>query len=237
MKVIVSKVLLVFCVGFVAVPGVTAAVDKVPVVDAQMIDSDLADYCSDAQKTMASTSLDVINTVHTDRKSFTKSKASTEPLTTHQHVDWQPLVVAGKERLFPVLISCKLKTTDRLKGVYGEASAGEERDCKTLLGQSLEKVISGFGNQPLQFSAAGIVVEDDELVRMGPSWLEPWPYQTAYVDESNRLHLRSKALLVPFSLFIPMPDRFKGTHYCHLPTPQYLAAILAGDIKPEPLAE
>ena len=28
-----------------------------------------------------------------------------------------------------------------------------------------------------------------------------------------------------------MPARFLGTHYCHLPTPQYIRGILVGDIK------
>lgn len=189
-----------------------------------------SDYCGELQGIMASTSLDVINVVHSNYNSFVKSKASTEPLTTHQYLNYLPLTVKGSEQNFPAIISCKLKTADRLIGVYGEGKAGEELSCRDVLQRDLAVVVDQMQGEKTVFDTSAIVLDEDDVARMGPRWLQPWPYPIATTDGKNILHLRSKSLLVPFSVLIPMPDRFKGTHYCHLPTPQYLRAILLGDI-------
>ena len=114
---------------------------------------------------------------------------------------------------------------------YGDGKAGEEQSCKRIVQQILEQAANELGAEETVFNTEAVVIEDDEVVRMGPKWLKPWPYPILFTGEQGILHMRSKALLVPFSVFIPMPDRFKGTHYCHLPTPQYLRAVLVGDIK------
>ena len=95
----------------------------------------------------------------------------------------------------------------------------------------------GIQSLPQSLAAAGIqnnnsnyVIDEDEITRMGPKWLNPWPFETATRDAENILHFRSKALLVPYSVLIPMPARFKGTHYCHLPTKQYIQALLTDAI-------
>jgi len=45
-------------------------------------------------------------------------------------------------------------------------------------------------------------------------------------------------MLIDYTVWIPMPARFLGTHYCHLPTPQYIRGVLVGDIESllEPVA-
>ena len=189
-----------------------------------------AEFCAGVQQSMVNTSLPVDNVIHADYDSFVKSKPEIEPLTSHQYVHYLPLAVRGQPEDFPAIVSCKLKTADLIGDTYGEDKAGEERSCKHIVEQTLAQVVSALDVNTAVFKPEAVVVEDDEVVRMGPKWLKPWPYPVAFIGEQGGLHLRSKALLVPFSVFIPMPDRFKGTHYCHLPTPQYLRAIMSGDI-------
>jgi hypothetical protein len=189
-----------------------------------------ANYCGQLQQLMVQTSLAVINDSHQSYGSFIKSKPAIEPLTSHQYVNYLPLIVGGEAQDFPAIVSCKLKTADLIKDTYGEDKAKEEGSCQQFVERDLVSVIFGLQGQTLAFNPSTIVVDEDEMSSIGPSWLKPWPYQTAYAGAKGNLHLRSKALLVPFSVFIPMPDRFKGTHYCHLPTKQYLRAVLLGDI-------
>ncbi|WP_101759048.1 hypothetical protein [Oceanicoccus sp. KOV_DT_Chl] len=190
-----------------------------------------ANYCADLQQQMVGSKLPVVNEVHSDYKSFVKSKPSVEPLTSHQYVNYLPLMVKGQPQDFPAIISCKLKTEDVIKQTFGEDAAATEGSCQQFINRDLKRALSTISDREPVFAADAIVIEEDEVVRMGPKWLKPWPYPVAYLGEDGALHLRSKALLVPFSKLIPMPDRFKGTHYCHLPTAQYLEAVLLGDIK------
>ena len=80
---------------------------------------------------------------------------------------------------------------------------------------------------------ASITIEPEETAYMGPMWLNPWPYPALTVDESGQWHLHAKSLYVPFSWWIPMPDRFKGQYYCHLIYPPYLEALLRGQLRPD----
>ena len=71
-----------------------------------------------------------------------------------------------------------------------------------------------------------VVFEEDESAYMGPDWLDPWPYPVATVEDDGKLHIRAKAMHIPYAWYIPMPDRFKGVHYCHLVPPAYLQQLL-----------
>ena len=189
-----------------------------------------ASYCGEVQGIMVGTELEVINQVHPSYDSFVKSKAAIKPLTSHQYINYLPIEVNGELEDFPAIISCKLKTADIVNMTYGEGKASGESNCKTIIRRDVELALAELTNQKLIVDSQDIIFEEDEVARMGPKWLSPWPYQTIFRDNDDKLHFRSKALLVPHSKFIPMPDRFIGTHYCHLPTSQYIKAVLLGSI-------
>ena len=85
----------------------------------------------------------------------------------------------------------------------------------------------------LAIAAEQLRVDPEETTFIGPMWLRPWPFQPLRRDEAGLLHLQSRALYVPFTWWIPMPDRFKGTYYCHLIAPDYLEAVLRGEVSPD----
>ena len=221
------KRVLVFSVlvPFVSACMAFSADQKVAVID-------LENYCADAQALVAGTDLPVVNEIHQDYDAFVKSKPSIEPLTTHQFLHSESL--PGFAQPMATIISCKLKTSDIIAEVYGEEAAKKpygEVSCRDVMANTLDQLYAARGDQRNAYARSAIILEEDEVTRMGPMWLKPWPYQNAFTDEAGSLHLRAKALLVPFSKLIPMPDRFKGTHYCHLPTPEYLTAILDGRVE------
>ena len=189
-----------------------------------------ANYCEEVQTYMASTSMPVINDVHQNYDSFVKSKPAVEPLTSHQYIHYLPLTVNGQAEEFPAIISCKLKTADRIQGIHGDDKAGEEHSCDDIIKRDVEQVVAAMAAAGVANNNSNYLIDEDEVSRIGPKWLNPWPFETAVRDAENIVHFRSKALLVPYSVLIPMPDRFKGTHYCHLPTKQYIQAILTDAI-------
>ncbi|ARN73384.1 hypothetical protein [Oceanicoccus sagamiensis] len=189
-----------------------------------------ADYCEKIQTYMASTTMPVVNEVHQNYDSFVKSKPAIEPLTSHQYIHYLPLTVNGQPEEFPAVVSCKLKTADRIQGVHGDDKAGEEQRCSDIIKRDVEQVVAEMAAAGIANNNSNYLIDEDEVSRIGPKWLNPWPYETAVRDAENILHFRSKALLVPYSVLIPMPDRFKGTHYCHLPTKQYIQAVLTDAI-------
>ncbi len=189
-----------------------------------------ADYCGEIQTYMASTTVPVVNDVHQNYDSFVKSKPAIEPLTSHQYIHYLPLTVNGKAEEFPAVVSCKLKTADRIQGIHGEDKAGEEHSCSDIIKRDVEAVVAEMAAAGVVNNNSNYIIDEDEVSRIGPKWLNPWPFETAVRDAENILHFRSKALLVPYSKLIPMPDRFKGTHYCHLPTKQYIQAVLSNVI-------
>ena len=99
--------------------------------------------------------------------------------------------------------------------------------------QWLAELREKIGTRNLSPSASSLVVDDEDLTFIGPMWLRPWPFEPLYRGEDGQLHLRTRALYVPFNWWIPMPDRFKGTYYCHLIAPWYLEALLRGDATPD----
>lgn len=194
----------------------------------------LDNFCAEAQQSIAQTSLAVTNTSHTDFQGFVKSKPSVKPLISHQFVEY--LETDGEQPAMPMIISCKMKTASLIQESYGLTTAGEEKSCRDINRIIVSRVAAISSNQTLRYSLSNIVFDEDEQAYMGPQWLKPWPYVTAY-EQAGRLHFRGKAMHIPFAWYIPMPARFKGTHYCHLPAPQYVAALLAGDLIAPTLAQ
>lgn len=178
-------------------------------------------FCARAQKIIASTSMDAINTVHVDYQAYVKSKPNENPLSTEQYYYYGEDGVAR-------IVSCKMKSTERIIMAHGEQSAGVEQDCKRLNQQSFNEVYAELEahRQKLRFNRSDVVFEEDESVYMGPSWLDPWPYPVATIEDNGKLHIRAKAMHIPYAWYIPLPERFKGVHYCHLVAPAYLRQLL-----------
>ena len=187
-------------------------------------------YCADAQQVLAQSSIAGANEVHLNFDSFVKSKPSADPITTHQFLHYLPVEVDNREQAFPAIVSCKLKTAERINERYADADAGPDLSCRHLLERDVKSILLGLDKESLAFKPDDMVFEEDEMANQGRTWLAPWPYAVARI-KNGKLVWQSKALLVEYSKWNPMPDRFLGTHYCHLPTQQYIRGVLAGDIK------
>ena len=189
-------------------------------------------FCAWAQQVVAGTSLLADVVTQTDYDGFVASKASTEPLTVQQY--WSN-PVDGSDGLARV-VSCKMKTAERINSAYptlaedGSPAAAGDQNCDMLQRAVLAEVLNGIPRSELAVPADTLRVDPEEQTFIGPLWLKPWPFQPISRDEAGLLHLHSRALYVPFSWWIPMPDRFKGTNYCHLVAPDFLKAVLLGDV-------
>ena len=187
----------------------------------------LDDFCADTQRHLAGTSLETTNIIHDKWPDYTASKPEVDEteLVSHQFLYQEGLPNSGEP--YVKIISCKTKSSDRIKTFRGEDAAGTQSSCGAVNRRTVERVIDRLKlDDPPE-----IIYDEDDSVLMGPQWLEPWPYKVAYEDESGALHFRGKGMLIPYSKLIPMPDRFKGVHYCHLVAPDYAEALLTGKIE------
>ena len=193
------------------------------------------DLCARAQGLIAETDVIAENTLHHSYDAFVESKAVAYPLQTQQLYS-NPLLLNSKlsdSKLYAV-VSCKMRTATSIAQAYSTAGesavVGEDQSCHHLVKTILMEVRSAMDAKEKTAVFKNIVVEDEELTFMGPMWLSPWPFQSAYRHQSGTLHLKSRALYVPGSWYIPAPVAFKGVYYCHLPAPDYLQALLLGQV-------
>jgi hypothetical protein len=192
--------------------------------------SDDATFCAGAQSLIAQTDARASNVLHDSYEAFVESKAKPFPLETQQFYS-SP---ATTDVELDTVVSCKMRTAGSIADAYSSAGEsidiGEDQSCHFLAAYMLEKVRESISPGDAGLTDHSIVVEQEELTFMGPMWLDPWPFQSAYRDDSDVIHLKSRALYVPWSIFIPAPAAFKGVYYCHLPTPAYLKALLLGQV-------
>ena len=189
-------------------------------------------FCAWAQMVAAGTSLAASVVTHTVFEDFVKSKASYSPLTVQQY--WSN-PVDGPGGLARV-VSCKMSTAERLNHAHPSAAAdanpvatGDE-SCDKVTREVLTVLLNTMPREAWVVPAENLRVDKEERTYIGPMWLRPWPFQPLSRDEAGLLHIHSRALYVPFAWWIPMPDRFKGAHYCHLIAPDFLEAVVRGDI-------
>jgi hypothetical protein len=191
---------------------------------------DRATFCASAQSLIARTDARAKNILHDSYEAFVESKAKPFPLETQQFYS-SP---ATTDVELDTVVSCKMRTAGSIADAYSSAGEsidiGEDQSCHFLAAYMLEKVRESISPGDAGLTDHSIVVEQEELTFMGPMWLDPWPFQSAYRDDSDVIHLKSRALYVPWSIFIPAPAAFKGVYYCHLPTPAYLKALLLGQV-------
>jgi hypothetical protein len=186
-------------------------------------------FCAWAQQVAAGTALTANVVTHTVFDDFVKSKASYSPLTVQQY--WSN-PVAGPDGLARV-VSCKMSTAERINHAHqpdaAPAAAGDE-SCDKVHREMLTVLLNSIPPEALAVPADSLRVDPEERTYIGPMWLRPWPFQPLSRDEAGVLHIHARALYVPFAWWIPMPDRFKGAHYCHLIAPDFLEAVLRGEL-------
>ena len=73
------------------------------------------------------------------------------------------------------------------------------------------------------------VVEADDMAETGPDWLEPRFYVSFATDT---VRIRPRAFRADWNdpRLAQAPERFRGTHYCHLIAPQYVKRIVLGEV-------
>jgi hypothetical protein len=201
------------------------------VLSQAVLTSDDATYCASAQSLIAGVDVVAKNSIHDTYESFVDSKVLAYPLGVQQ---FNSNLLEGSEDSFKV-ISCKMRTAGSIVDAYAEQgetlTSGEETSCEFLISTMLSELSDNTASESITVDLASVEIDDEELTFMGPSWLDPWPFEPADIDESGTLHLKSRALYVPWSIFIPAPAAFKGVYYCHLPAPAYLKALLQGKVE------
>jgi hypothetical protein len=191
---------------------------------------DLTSFCTEAQQRISGTSLRSENTLHTDYEAFVKSKPGVRPLRTEQFIWFD-----DDARTQPKMISCKMKTSDHIATEYGADQTGGEGECADINRATLARVLastSAAQRRQLRFArGTQIVFEPEVRTTEGPIWLAPFDLATRGVD--GALHIHSKAMRNDWldPALAKTPPQFKGTRYCHLVAPQYLARLLKGEIK------
>jgi hypothetical protein len=186
-------------------------------------------FCGWAQQVIAQTGLSAQVVTHNDYDSFVESKPNSLPLQVQQYLS-NP--VPGNEGMARV-ISCKMKTAERINSARpGPPPAAGDLSCATLHREMLAAMLERIPAPEPGAGATQPAVLEEDMTYIGPRWLRPWPFNPLSRDESGQLQLHTRALYVPFAWWVPMPDRFKGSYYCHLVAPEFLHAVLRGEVDP-----
>lgn len=189
---------------------------------------DLGNFCVAAQQRISGTALRSENTLHTDFEAFVKSKPGVRPLRTEQFVWFE-----DDARTLPKMISCKMKTSDHIATEYGADQTTGEGQCADINRATLDGVLASMSaaeRRRLRFARGTQVVFEPEMrTTDGPVWLAPFALTTIAAD--GALHIHSKAMRNDWldPALARAPPQFKGTRYCHLIAPQYLARVLRGE--------
>ncbi len=190
-----------------------------------------AQFCAWAQQVIAGTGLTAEVTVHETYEAFVESKAFDKPFTVQQLFSNS---VESDEGM-PRVVSCKMRTAERINEAHAEgavAVAQGDTSCQEVHRQMLDHAYSGIPEEKQQLARTQWAVDEEDMTYMGPRWLEPWPFQPLSRGEDGKLHLQTRALYVPMAWWIPMPEHFLGNYYCHLIAPNYLRALIRGELQP-----
>jgi hypothetical protein len=203
--------------------GVTTAFASLPL--AATNDS----FCEVAQYLISSTTQKPTTVVHKDYEAFKKSKTSVTPLEIHQFVTYAD--AAGTQ---PMRISCKLKTVDHLVSQFGATGAGPQqntcRDLNHIMVRNVYATLVLEGQADVKFPLERIRLEPDDNHFMGSAWVSD--YQSVWGTPDGGMHLLAKTLHVPYThwLWQFAPEKFRGVYYCHLVAPEYLRALMLGQV-------
>ncbi len=202
---------------------------------AGQLTADEAEYCIQAQRLITGVDITAENKIYADHEAFVESKVRRYPLQVQQFqsnpVDDSLNGSAGLNKV----LSCKMATSGSIVAAYGDQgetiAEGEDTSCDLLIRTMLSEVAAEVPAADRALDPAAVLVDEEDLNFMGSTWVNPWPFEPAEVDADGKLHLMSRALYVPWSIFIPAPAAFKGVYYCHLPAPDYVKALLQGAVE------
>ena len=185
------------------------------------------EFCRTVQQLLASTDMVSNNTIYEDLEAFRKSKPGAEPLQTYQMLSWD-----GE---LPITVSCKVKTADNLRYVYGENAAGAQQYCPYITRQIMEgaeQQLLAAGEDDAASRLQAFVLDRNEPYMTGSSYLSS--YAPVYTGDDGRVHIASPGLMVYWDSFwrYIMPDILVGQTYCHLVTADYLMAVARGERDP-----
>lgn len=189
-------------------------------------------FCAEAQRRIGAVTIPVRNVMHQDYESFVKSKAGISPLETQQYSE-PPVTPGGMS----ARISCKMKTADHIRAVYGRAAAAAAEDRNACRELNRQTILSVWAQLPagqrtrVTVPPSRFLLHADENRIMGSGWIEP--YSHVYAGDNGVVHVRAKALLVEWDdwRWKLAPERFRGAHYCHLITPEYTRALMLGELQ------
>ncbi|MEC9375910.1 MAG: hypothetical protein VYA80_06015 [Pseudomonadota bacterium] len=184
-------------------------------------------FCSIVQKILSNTSIESINTIFDNMPDYRSSKPSVSPLNTYQVITYSGAT--------PIVVSCKIKTSDHLQSEYGEDAAGKQRYCPEISKLTLQQAITELEteNADAAVIAANFVVDDTEPYATGQSYLGD--YQPIAEDDTGTIHITSPGLQSNWNNFPIswiLPDELLGQTYCHFPTVDFLKAVATGEIEP-----
>ncbi len=190
------------------------------------------EFCAWAQGVIAETSLEPAVTTHSTWEAFVESKPSDQPFRVEQYLSSH---LPG-ERPVNTVISCKMRTAERINSAHqleGSDSppAGAESSCDAIHRAMLAQVYREVAADERAIERGQWLVAEEDLTFIGPNWVEPWPFVPLTTLADGQYQLNSRALYVPYSRWIPMPDRFLGNYYCHLVAPSYLESLVRGNMK------
>lgn len=184
--------------------------------------------CAIAQEEFTGTGLPFEVVMHPDFESFKLSKSSAKPFVIHGYV--QAEAVSG----IPQRVSCKTKTADLLQETWGaDTAAATARSCRDLNRGTVMAVwqsLDAAQRARVTDRPDRILLEADTNAYMGSRWITDYPF--VWRDVGGELHVHSKSLIVNWDdwKFAWAPDRIRGVRYCHLIAPEYLRAIMLGDV-------
>ena len=186
-----------------------------------------ADFCVAVQEILADTQVEATNTIFDNMPDYRSSKPSPDPLMIYQ-------VVTYDEKR-PVMVSCKVKTADHIRDVYGEDAAGEQGRCSTITAMVKEQAIAELevdNPDEVVARAKAFVIDDNEPYVTGRSYLAD--FELSYVGEDGAVHFNSFGLQVDWDdwMFWIMPNRVRGQTYCHIATVPYMKAVATGALEP-----
>jgi hypothetical protein len=216
------------CLGTVALLAGCASDSRPVVVGQKLTIPTVTDYCTQAQKEIASARVPSTNVVVNDVQAFAARTPSVQPLQTVQLIQY-----ADAQRTRPRMISCKLHSADKIRAAYGPTAAGESTTCARLNRRTLDAVMTTLSERQkkkLPFKGSiPILLDPDEQSANETQWLES--FTMVQTDAGGTLRIRAKALRGDGTLRVSNKPVSGGRQYCHLIAPDYLKRILLGEVQ------
>lgn len=254
-----NRTLAVACLMLVAGLGATTASAQVAGARSNLYSQAAVDvFCSTAQQILTGTPGFSHNLVHSSLDSFTSSSAapyegpnasayngkgsdgSSLPLTTQQLVSHR--VLPGTSWEYPIVISCKMKTSEAINYHFGAGSASTQQTCREVNQAIVADVyanLTSIEQRMLRYQQSDIVFTSDFYSGAGPVWLYPLPYLPRVAIVPTTGANAGKLVFIGRALTVERtnpsndagPDK-KGSYYCHFPSPEYIRALITGQTPP-----